>query len=598
MSGEQILLGLGIIIILGISLQWFARALKIPGIILLLPAGMIVGPILGLVKPYEMLGNALFPIITLGVGILLLKGGFDLRIRDLQPGVNKAVWRLVTIGVLITLAIGTLAILLILNIPFKLALLLASVLIVSGPTVVGPILQFARPKEPVGSVLLWEGIIIDPIGASLGVAVLSFIMATNAYPVLEIFLTIITGIIIGSVAAVLYIASERAGRVPPNLSALVAFMFGIMAIVAGELIFSEAGLFAAVAMGFILGNQRFTPATGIKEFTETIEPLIIGMLFIMLAALVDLNDMGQYLPSALLLVAVYVLIARPLIGLVATRGLEFSLAQRIFIGAMAPRGIVAAATASLFAINLTRAGIDFPHLMPMVFLVILFTVAIYGISAPVLARKLKISQPGVNAVAVIGDQPWVVDLTNALHNAGCNVMLVAPGDENIQKRESKIPYITYTESLAQLADEDVVDEVHKFKERIKWLIIATNNLDRIKLAEDTFTSQVGHSGMIVLGRSRQRQDEAIFAKGGSDMLINTPFGLFGRNEDEILDILDNNGVFDVIGGSKQHDGGEVPEGTVPFLKVLSDGNLAVPGDVLPLKRGEQLVVVSKQFKIF
>jgi len=598
MSGEQILLGLGIIIALGISLQWFARALKIPGIILLLPAGMIVGPVLGLVKPHEIMGDALFPIITLGVGILLLKGGFDLRIRDLQPGVNKAVWRLVTIGVLITLAIGTLAVLLILNVPFKLALLLASILIVSGPTVVGPILQYARPKEPVGSVLLWEGIIIDPIGASLGVAVLSFILATNPYPILEIFLTIITGIIIGLVAAVLYIASERAGKVPPNLSALIAFMFGIMAIVAGELIFSEAGLFAAVAMGFILCNQRLTPAKGIKEFTETIEPLIIGMLFIMLAALVDLGDMGHYLPSALLLVAIYVLIVRPLVGLVATRGLEFSLAQRIFIGAMAPRGIVAAATASLFAINLTRAGIDFPPLMPMVFLVIIFTVAIYGISAPVLARKLKISQPGMNAVAVVGDQPWTLNLTDALHKAGCNVMLVAPGDEHVYRRKSEIPYPTYTESLAQLADEDVVDEVHTFKNRIKWLIIATNNPDRIKLAEDVFASRVGHSGMIVLGRSRQRQDEAIFAKGGSDMLINTPFGLFGRNEDEILDILDNKGVFEVINVSKQPEDGGVPEGTMPFLKVLNDGTLAVPGDTVPLKGGEWLIVVSEQFKIF
>lgn len=595
MSGDHILLGLGIIIGLGISLQWFARALKIPGIILLLPAGMIVGPVLGLVKPSEILGDGLFPIVTLGVGILLLKGGFDLRIRDLQPGVNRVVWRLVTIGVLITLAVGTLAVLLILNVPTKLALLLASILIVSGPTVVGPILQFARPKEPVGSVLLWESIIIDPIGATLGVAVLSFIKATSPYPALEIIFTIVTGIIIGLVAAVSYLGSERLGRIPPNLSALVAFMFGIIAIVAGELIFSEAGLFAAVAMGFILGNQRVTPAIGIKEFTETIEPLIIGMLFIMLAALVDLSAMGQYLPAALLLVVVYVLIARPLVGLVATRGLKFDLAQRVFIGALAPRGIVAAATASLFTITLTKAGIDFPQLMPMVFLVIIFTVAIYGLSAPLLARKLKISQPGMNAVAVIGDQPWIVDLTSALHKAGCSVLLVAPDDKQIQKRESEIPYLIHTKSLAQLADEDIMDETHEFKTRIKWLIIATNNEDRIKLAEDIFSPLIGHTGMIVFGRSRKRQDEAIFAKDASDMLINTPFGLFGRKEDELLDILDEHGIFEAINASKQPPDG-VPEGSMPFVKVLNDGALAVPGDTEPLKDGEWLIIVRKSNK--
>lgn len=593
MSGDQILLGLGLIIGLGISLQWLARTIKIPGIILLLPAGMLVGPVLGLVKPLEIFGDSLFPIVTLGVGILLLKGGFELRIQDLKPNASKAVWRLVTLGVLITLALGTLAVLVVLNVPFILALLLASILVVSGPTVVGPILQFARPTEPVGSVLMWEGIIIDPIGASLGVAVLSYIISPNPFPILDIFLTIITGIIIGMVAAGLYISAERSRKVPPNLSALVAFMFGIIAIVSGELIFSEAGLFAAVTMGLVVGNQHFAPANGIQEFSETIEPLIIGMLFVMLAALVDLNVMGQYLFPALLLVGVYVLIVRPVVGLVATRGLGFDLAQRIFIGAMAPRGIVAAATASLFAISLLNAGVNFPHLMPMVFMVIIFTVAIYGLSAPILARKLKISRPGRDALAVMGDQPWIAGLTNALHKAGCSVMLVAPDEGNVKRIKSEIPYVTYTGPLAELADEDIIDEVHEFKNRVEWLIIATDNPDLAKIVQDTFVHQIGYLSMIVFGRYRQKQDKVIFAKGGSDMLINTPFGLFGRNQDEILDSLDKGGFFDAIDTTTQPDTGGVPQDMKPFLRVLSNGKLAVPGDTSPLNDGEWLIVVRE-----
>lgn len=591
MSGDQILLGLGLIIGLGISLQWLARTIKIPGIILLLPAGMIVGPLLGLVKPFEIFGDSLFPIVTLGVGILLLKGGFDLRIQDLKLNVNRVVWRLVTIGVLITLSLGTLAILIILNVPFILALLLASILVVSGPTVVGPILQFARPKEPVSSVLMWEGIIIDPIGASLGVAILSYIISPNPFPIMDIFLTVVTGIVIGLVAAGLYVASERSGIIPPNLSALVALMFGIIAIVSGELILQEAGLFAAVTMGLMVGNQHFAPANGIEEFTETIEPLILGMLFVMLAALVDLNAMGQYLISALILVGVYVLIVRPMVGMVATRGLGFDLAQRIFIGAMAPRGIVAAATASLFTISLLNAGINFPHLMPMVFLVIIFTVAIYGISAPILARKLKISQPGRDTVAIIGDQPWITNLANALHKAGCSVMLAAPDEENVEKTKSEIPYFIYTGSMAQLADEDIIDEVHEFKNRVEWLIIATDNPDRVKIVQDTFLHQLGYLSIIVFGHHRQKQDEVIFAKGGSDMLINTPFGLFGRKQDEILDFLDEGGVFDAIDASTQAAEGGVPQDMKPFLRVLNNGTLAVPADTSPLKKGEWLIVV-------
>jgi NhaP-type Na+/H+ or K+/H+ antiporter len=594
MSENQILLGLGIIISLGISLQWFAKRLKIPGIILLLPAGILVGPVLGLVKPHEIFSNALFPIVTLGVGILLLKGGFDLPVRNLQPGVSRAVWRLVTIGVIITLAVGTVATLFILGVSLKLAIILAAVLVVSGPTVVGPILQFARPRDPVGPILLWEGITIDPIGASLGVAIISFIISQNQYPLIDLLLTIVVGIGIGLISALIYIGSERSGKVPPNLSALVALMFGIIAIVAGELLFSDAGLFAALTMGFTLANQRLTPASGIQEFTETLEPLIIGMLFIMLAALVDPGAMIQYLPQALALVAVYVLIARPLVSLIATRGLEFEWSQRIFIGAVAPRGIVAAATASLFAINLTKAGINFPQLVPMVFLVIIATVGIYGLSAPILARKLKLSQPGMDAVAVMGDQPWVADLASALHLAGCSVILLAPGEKYIQKRadSGEIPYPVYTGSLVELSDEEIVSDAHEFKNRVRWLIIATPDHDRIKLATDSFSHQLGHHGMIIFGRSRARQDELIFAEGASDALINTPFGLFGRGEDELLDILEDGGKFKVIDVSKQPEDGGVPEGTKPFLRVLNDGTLAVPGNVSRLRDGESFIVVT------
>jgi NhaP-type Na+/H+ and K+/H+ antiporters len=288
-----------------------------------------------------------------------------------------------------------------------------------------------------------------------------------------------------------------------------------------------------------------------------------------------------------------VLIVRPIVGLVATIGLGFDLAQRIFIGAMAPRGIVAAATASLFAISLLKAGVNFPHLMPMVFMVIIFTVAIYGLSAPILARKLKISRPGKDTLAVMGDQPWITGLTNSLHKAGCSVMLVAHDKENVKRTRSEIPYVTYTGPLAELADEEIIDEAHEFKNRVEWLIIATDNPDLAKIVQDTFMRQLGYLSMIVLGRYRQKQDEVIFAKGGSDMLINTPFGLFGRNQDEILDSLDKGGFFDAIDASSQPADGGVPPGMKPFLRVLSNGKLAVPGDTSLLNEGEWLIVVRE-----
>lgn len=249
MNSELIYIGLGLIIGLGISMQWVAKIFRIPGIILLLPAGIIVGPVLGLVHPQEIFGDALFPLVTIGVGILLLKGGLELRLNNLQPSMSRSVWLLVTVGVVLTLVIGTVSVLLLLNVPLPLAFLLSALLVVSGPTVVGPILSFARPKEPVGTVLQWEGIIIDPIGAALAVAAISYITAENPNPFLDIFLTMAVGVILGIVAALIYTYADRTRNIPKGLGGLIALMLGIVVVAVGELIFSEAGLFAALAMG-------------------------------------------------------------------------------------------------------------------------------------------------------------------------------------------------------------------------------------------------------------------------------------------------------------------------------------------------------------
>ena len=595
MAGEDIYLGLALIIGLGISLQWIARILKIPGIILLLPAGMIVGPVLGLVKPQDIFGNALFPLVTIGVGILLLKGGLELRLKKLKPVISKSVSRLVIFGVIVTLAVGTGAVLLLFGVSLKFAFVLAALLVVSGPTVVGPILNFARPKEPLGSVLLWEGIIIDPIGAALAVAAISIITSENPNPLLDLFFTIIVGLIIGFMAAFIYNIGDRFRTIPKGLNAIIALMLGIVAVSVGELILPEAGLFAALTMGFILANQSLTPYGSIKILTDQLEPLIIGILFIMLAALVNLTAMYQYLLPALGLVAILILIQRPLVSFLATQGLGYSKAQRIFIGAIHPRGIVAAATASLFAINLSKIGIGFPQMVPTVFIVILATVVIYGFGTPLLSRMLKIAEPEPEGIAIYGEQRWALDLASALHKAGATVMILAPGREkdlqNLPDYE-KIPYKIYTGSLDELADDEIVDDDHAFIKKIKWLIIASSHKDVIKYTVHVFIDFFGLKNMIAFGFDRDIQDRMVFG-GRIDILSKTPYGLFGRNEEKLLEILDNGGSFKAITNEEQSKEGGTPEGTEPFLRVNSNGSLAVPGSDSLLEEGEYLIVVTR-----
>ncbi|MCE5213249.1 MAG: sodium:proton antiporter [Methanobacterium sp.] len=598
MASEEIFIGLALIIGLGISLQWLARLLKIPGIILLLPAGMIVGPVLGLVKPDEIFGNALFPLVTVGVGILLLKGGLELRLKHLKPVISKSVSRLVIFGVIITLAVGTGAALLLFGVSLQFAFILSALLVVSGPTVVGPILNFARPKEPIGSVLLWEGIIIDPVGAALAVAAISIITAQNPNPLLDLFLTIIVGVIIGFTASFIYNAMDRLRYIPNGLNAIIALMLGIVAIAVGEVIFSEAGLFAALIMGFALANRGLSPYGSIKILTDQLEPLIIGILFIMLAALVNLSALYQYLLPALGLAAILILVQRPLVSLLSTQGLGYSRAEKIFIGALHPRGIVAAATASLFAINLSKIGLGFPQMVPTVFIVILSTVVIYGLGTPILSRLLKIAEPEPKGIAIYGEQRWALDLALSLHKAGATVMLLAPGREkdiqNLPDSEN-IPYKVYTGSLDELADDEIVDDDHAFIKKIEWLIVASSHTDVIKYTVHVFMESIGLTHMIAFGSEHKLQDQLVFG-GKIDILAKTPYGLFGRNQTELLEILDNGGSFKAITSEEQPKEGGTPTGTKPFLRVNKDGSLAVPGNDSPLEDGEYLIVITKRIQ--
>jgi NhaP-type Na+/H+ or K+/H+ antiporter len=496
--------------------------------------------------------------------------------------------------VIVTLVIGTFAAFFILHVPPVLAFLLSALLVVSGPTVVGPILSFARPKEPTGTVRQWEGIIIDPIGAALAVAAVSFITAENPNPFLDIFLTMGVGVALGGVAALIYTYADRTRNIPKGLGGLIALMLGIVVVTVGELIFSEAGLFAALTMGFVLANQRLTPFGSIRVLTEILEPLIIGILFIMLAAMVDIGAMVQYLLPALALVAIYVLIARPLAGFIATHGLGYSHAQRIFLGALHPRGIVAAATASLFALNLAEVGVDFPEMVPVVFTVILATVVIYGLGTPVLSRVLKIAEPEPTGIAVYGEQHWALDLATALHTAGATVMVLAPGSRRLQSvaDSGTIPFEVYTGSLADLGDEENLNDAHFFKMKIAWLLIASSNRDSIGSAEDAFIDSIGPENMIIFGTERELQERRVFG-GNIDILAKTPYGLFGRNEDELLELLENGYSFRVIDNREQPQNGGTPEGTKSFLRVNRDGTLAVPGTDSRLEDGESLMIITQ-----
>ena len=405
----QMMIGLTSIVAFGVGAQWLAAQLRVPAILLLLIAGVIAGPISGLVVPEELLGELTFPFISLAVGLLLFEGGLSLRLDGFHAAPSTVV-RLVTIGVVVTWLIGAVAASALFGLPADMALLISSVLVVSGPTVVIPLLRQARPAGPVGQILRWEGIVIDPIGATLAVLVLHVVIGeeTGLEAVKSLLRTTAVGVSVGVVAALALTGAISTFRLPDHLQNPAALLFALASFTLAHQLQGEAGLFATTTLGLVLGNQRVAPASHIALFQEEIGPLLLSTLFIILGAAVDLGQVAHVALPSLAFSLVLLLIARPVAVWLATVRSGLTRPQWLYLAAIAPRGIVAASVASLFALRLEHAGRGMEQLVPIVFTVICVTVLVASLGALPLARRLGVAKPRPNGVVLVGSQHWVL----------------------------------------------------------------------------------------------------------------------------------------------------------------------------------------------
>ena len=455
MSEDQVVLGLCSLVVLGVGAQWIGRRLAFPSLLLLLPAGLVAGAT-GLVEPDELLGGSLFPLVTLLVALLLFQSGLDLRLADLPRPARGPVVRLVTFGLLITFVLGSAVLVLLTDLPNDVALVAGALLVVSGPTVVGPLLAVIRPHARARSVLAWEGTVLDPLGATLGVVVLNLVLAADRgglHPAMQLFGRLGIGVAIGAVAAAVLVFVISRYLVTDDMEAAVAVLVAVAAFGAAELVLSEAGLFAAVTLGVVAANQRIAPTARIAGFGETLEVLIIGVLFILLGALVPVEDLGTVALPTAGVVVLLVLVVRPTAVWASLLGTGLSRNEQGLIAWMAPRGVVAAATAAQFSGTLSSAGLEASLLVPIVFGVILGTGAVYGLSARPVARALGVVEPSPTGVALVGAEPWVLDLARALQGLGVDVLVVtAQSPAELAERHLTIPMLSVLESEAELTE--------------------------------------------------------------------------------------------------------------------------------------------------
>ncbi|HRX84300.1 MAG TPA: sodium:proton antiporter [Phycisphaerae bacterium] len=441
------LLALVWVVVLGVTASWLAWRVRLPSILLLLLAGLVAGPLTGLIVPDRLLGDLLMPFVSLAVGLILYEGGLTLRVSELRS-VGHVVRNLVTIGALVTLAISTVAARLIFDLPWSLALLLGAILIVTGPTVVGPLLRHIRPGGSIGSILKWEAIVIDPLGALLAVLIFesAFLVGADgavAAVLWGILKTVVIGGGLGAISAIVLAQLMARFWVPDYLQNAVSLMLVVATQAVADHFQQESGLLAVTVMGMVLANQRWADVRHIVEFKENLQVLLISFLFVLLGARLDATGLHGKLWGGLAFVGVLVLVARPLAVWISTRKAKLSRGERVFLGTVAPRGIVAAAVSAVFALHLEAADVPGAEdLVPLTFMVIIGTVALSGFFSPFLAHRLGVAAVNPQGVLFGGAGAWPRALAKVLQDRGIRVQLVDTNHDNLREaRMAGLPVV-------------------------------------------------------------------------------------------------------------------------------------------------------------
>ena len=432
---HAILLLIAGVAVAGVVAQWLGWRLRIPSILVLLGFGLLIGPVFGWVKPAVILGGVMHPAIGMAVAIIVFEGGLNLNLRELRSA-GSGVTRLVFLALPLNGVLGAVAGHYLGGLAWSVAVLFGSILVVTGPTVIMPLLRQAKLEPRAGAFLKWEGIVNDPIGATLTLLILSLLVAlrTHGHDLASIAglagRALIGALIAGALGFALPFALRygfRRDLAPEYLKTpvLLAGALGVYAV--GEAIQAETGLIGATIFGVVLANIEVAGLQELRRFKESLTVFLVSGLFILLTADIDPAVLRHVSWPIVLTTASILFVVRPLAIGLATVGARMSWRERLLVGWIGPRGVVAAAVAGLAGEQLTQAGYrDGALVLPMVFCVIAATVVLHGLSLGPLARVLKLASDAPPGVLIVGASPWTIALAHALRRLGVPSMIVDP----------------------------------------------------------------------------------------------------------------------------------------------------------------------------
>lgn len=593
MHQQSILIALTSLIVFGSGAQWLAWRLRLPSILLLLGCGFLAGPVLQIVRPDEMFGELLFPLVSLCVAVILFEGSLSLHFAELKEMGAILLW-LLTAGMLITWGLSATGAHFILGMPWFPSILLGAILVVTGPTVIGPILRQIRPRGIVGPISRWEGIVIDPVGAILAVLVYEAYSSSVTYGAhltswliaKGLVMSLLAGGTCGILAAIVLVHLLKSHRIPDHLESLVTLLFVVLSFTSANLIQSESGLIAVTLMGVLVANSGVT-LKQILEFKESLSLLLVSGLFILLAARVNpkaFTALGWQGPA---FVAFMILIVRPLSILASTWTSKLKWQEKVFLSWMAPRGIVAAAVASIFAIKL--GPVDGAGLAPAVFILIVGTVVVYGLTTYPLARKLGLAGDDPQGLLIVGAHAFSQAVGQAVQEAGFPVLLVDTNRRNI--RSARMAGLQTND--INILQEDIAE--HLDLGSIGRSLAMTSNDEVNTLASMNLADLFGRANVFQLAPWRQVEKNEQPAPHLRSRYLFSPGLTFDKIEAQLeagdqVRATKLTKEFDLARFREAHDGRAIP------LFVVSGARLIImdAADKLEARPGDTLITLSQK----
>ncbi|MBO6037373.1 MAG: sodium:proton antiporter [Acetobacter sp.] len=454
-----------VLLVFGSSMvaQWVAWRFRLPAIVLLFAFGLLFGPILRIMHPSEILGSAFHPIVSLAVALIVFEGGLALDIRQLKEA-GEGVIRLTLIALPVSLCLGSVAAHYIGGMAWGPSFLFGSIIVVTGPTVVLPLLRHGKLKPRVAAFLRWEAILNDPIGAILATFVLemllvqpadgagAFIPSNFMHMIASTIMVVVLGI--GTAWGVRWLCMRD--LLPDFLKVPFFIALALVLFVIGTLSMNGAGLMAATVFGMGLVNLRIPGMVEFQRMKESLVVLIVSVLFIILAADLHREELETLSWSIGALTLAVLFLVRPLGICFATIGSNLTWAERIFVGWIAPRGIVAAAVAGIAEVRLQDAGYQgAEQIMPAVFAVIAATMILHGFSLVPLGRRLHLTLSNQPTLAIVGANEWSTQLASVVHQIGVPVLMVDSSKHDLRLAEQKGVPVLCTEVLSEEGAENL-----------------------------------------------------------------------------------------------------------------------------------------------